>query len=70
VFAAALQSILYDIGLCVVALYTNEVVCALVLKHFAVAVPDVVIVGIGLMVIVTANVAVILLAFLMVSVPE
>ena len=53
-----------------VALYTNDVVCALLLIHFAVAIPVVVIVGNGLIVMVTANVAVVLLAFRMVSVPE
>ena len=49
---------LYDVGLCVVAVYANDVVCALALKHFAVNVPTVVMVGRGLTVVVVDEVAV------------
>jgi hypothetical protein len=60
---------LYDVGLCVVAVYANEVVCALALKHFAVAVPTVVIVGKGLMVMLTFVVLARLFALVTVSTP-
>ncbi len=52
------------------ALYTNDVVCALALIHFAVAVPVVVMVGNGLMVMVTFIVFERLFALVMVNTPE
>jgi hypothetical protein len=48
VLAAAFQSMLYDVGLLVVAVYGKVPVCAAALKHNALIVPVVVIVGNGL----------------------
>ena len=54
VLAAASQSILYFVGLLVVAVYGKVAVCAEELKHKAFIVPVVVIEGNGLIMIVTA----------------
>jgi hypothetical protein len=70
VLAAAFQSMLYDVGLLVVAVYGKVAVCAAALKHKAFIVPDVVIVGNGFINIVTACVAVHPLPFVIVMVPE
>jgi len=70
VLAAASQSTLYDVGLFAVAVYGNVAVCADELEHNAFIVPVVVIVGKGLIVIVTACAEVHAEAFVKVMVPE
>jgi hypothetical protein len=70
VLAAASQSMLYDVGLLVVAVYGKVAVCTDELEHNALIVPVVVIVGKGLIVMVTAWVEVHGSAFVIVMVPD
>ena len=70
VLAAKFQSMLYDVGLLVVAVYGKVAVCAEELKHKAFIVPVVVIAGNGFINRVTACVIVHVFAFVMVMVPE
>ena len=68
--AAAFQSMLYIVGVLAVAVYGRVAVCADVLEHIWPIVPVVVIVGMALIIIVTAFVLVHPFAFLIVMVPE